>query len=123
MWRGIAAAWLLLGGEAGAQTLVTQYVARIGAQDLVNSNGVPLTTAAAIIRQDRANVHRFGRADAEDEGDPYFGDASNRAALEVLIQKGSLPPNALAVLRSGQARLRVEVWRGGNGDFVRVRLF
>ena len=113
---------LLLAGPAAAQSLVTSYTARIGGQDLVNSNGVALVSVAAIIRQDRANVHRFGLRDADDETDPYFADADNRAALEVLVQKGSAPPNALALLRSGDARVRVEVWRGGAGDFVRIEV-
>lgn len=116
-------AGLVFAGPAGAQSLVTSYQARIGTQDLVNSSGVTLPSVAAIIRQDRANYHRFNLRDADDEGDPYFGDAANRAALEVLIQKGGLSSNALAILRSGGARVRVEVWRGGDGDFVRVTVF
>ena len=121
-------AWFLLvllgiTGPAAAQSLVTRYEARISGQDLMNSNGAALGSAAAIIRQDRANFHRFGLRDAEDGDDPYFADAANRAALEVLIQKGSVNANALALLRSGQSRVRVEVWRGGDGDFVRVTVF
>ena len=49
-----------LTGPAGARSLVTSYRARIGGQDLANSNGVALGSVAAIIRQDRANFHRLG---------------------------------------------------------------
>ena len=44
-----------------AQTLVESYVAFLSEADHFNSNGQRLTSAAAIIRQDRANFHRFGR--------------------------------------------------------------
>ena len=113
---------LLLAMPAGAQSLVTSYQARISTQDLLSSSGMTLPSVAAIVRQDRANYHRFNLRDADDGGDPYFGDAANRAALEVLVQKGSAPPNALALLRSGRVRIRVEVWRGSNGDFVRIEI-
>lgn len=62
----------------------------------------------------------FGRRDHDDEGDPYLGEARKRAALESLIGKGSVAPNALAMLRSGRARNQAEVWRGAGGDFVRL---
>jgi hypothetical protein len=38
-----------------------------------------LTSAAAIIRQDRANFQRFGIRDPEDEDDPFLSAALRRA--------------------------------------------
>ncbi len=124
MWRAtLFLLMLALCAPASAQSLIAAYTARIAPHDTVNSNGVPLTTAAAIIRQDRANFHRFRIRDAEDESDPYFADANNRAALEALIARGTVSAGALAGLRGGQAMVRVEIWTGSTGDFVRVRVF
>ena len=41
-------------------TPIDGYVARLSVDDHYNSKGVRLDNVAAIIRQDRANVHRFG---------------------------------------------------------------
>ena len=48
-----------------AQELRESYKALLSERDHFNSEGQRLTSAAAIIRQDRANVHRFGIKDAE----------------------------------------------------------
>jgi hypothetical protein len=49
-----------------AQELMESYVAFLSEADHFNSNGERLRSAAAIIRQDRANFHRFGRRDPDD---------------------------------------------------------
>src|SRR3984957_18842556 len=46
-----------------AQQLIGSYVALLSEADHFNSNGQRLTSAAAIIRQDRANYHRYGIRD------------------------------------------------------------
>jgi len=51
-----------------AQEMVESYVAFLSEADHFNSNGERLRSAAAIIRQDRANFHRFGRRDPDDQG-------------------------------------------------------
>mgnify|MGYP001822592067 CR=1 FL=1 len=57
------------------------YLTFISANDIYNSSGTRLTTVGAIIQQDRANYHRFGIPDADDNGDPWFGNAALRATL------------------------------------------
>jgi hypothetical protein len=71
-----------------AQQLIGTYVARLSEADHFNSQGRRLTSAAAIIRQDRANYHRLGIRDPEDEDDPFFADEKNRAALEQMLERG-----------------------------------
>ena len=66
------AASMSLSGLAMADELKETYVARLSAKDHFNSSGGRLDSAAAIIRQDRANFHKFGRRDAEDELDYSF---------------------------------------------------
>ena len=86
------------------------YEARLSAQDHFNSNGQRLTTAAAIIRQDRANYHKYGLRDPEDEGDSYFASAENRARLEALIARGSVTPRAARAILNGTPLIIVTVF-------------
>ena len=85
-------------------------------------NGQRLTTAAAIIRQDRANFHRFGLRDLSDEDDKFFADEGNRAALEGLLEHGRAEPGVISRIVNGTPLVRVEVWRGDAGPFVVVTL-
>ena len=86
------------------------YYARLSAQDHFNSQGRRLTTAAAIIRQDRANFHRFNRRDIEDESDRFFRVAENRARLEALIAEGSSTSDALSRVVNAEPLVRVEIY-------------
>ncbi len=105
---------------AHAQQLVESYVARLSERDHFNSNGQRLTSAAAIIRQDRANYFRFGRGDAEDEPDRFFASIENRAALERMLERGRASPGALAAIVNGTPVVRVDIYRDGGGYSVHV---
>jgi hypothetical protein len=105
-----------------AQQLLERYVAQLSERDHFNSSGQRLTTAAAIIRQDRANFHRFGLRDPADEDDTFFADEGNRAALERLLERGRAEPGVIARIVNGTPVVRVEVWQGGAGPFVVVTL-
>lgn len=103
-----------------AQQLIETYQAYIGKQDHLNSNGQRLTSAAAIIRQDRANFHRFGIRDPGDEDDSFFGDVGNRSALENMLERGRAVPGVISQIVYGTPLVRVEVWRGSAGPYVTV---
>lgn len=94
------------------------YVARLSAADHYNSSGERLRSAAAIIRQDRANLHRYGVRDPEDEADRFFASAENRARLERLIADGFLDRATERLIVEDTPLVRVEVWR----NHVEVRL-
>src|SRR3984885_5074198 len=81
---------------AQAQQLIGSYVALLSEADHFNSNGQRLTSAAAIIRQDRANFHRFGIRDPEDQDDTFFADEGNRAALERMLENGKADPGVIS---------------------------
>ena len=57
------------------------YMTYLGPEDRVNSRGVHLTRAEAIVQQDRANMHRFGIRHTHDERDPWFNTKESRAAM------------------------------------------
>jgi len=107
---------------AQAQQAIASYVARLSTADHFNSNGERLTSAAAIIRQDRANFHRFGVRDPEDESDPFFADQDNRAALEQMLERGRAAPGVIDRVVNGTPLVRVEVHRSGSGPFIVVTL-
>lgn len=98
------------------QSPLDSYCADLSAHDHFNSNGERLTTAAAIIRQDRANYHKFHRRDPGDEGDSYFGLQANRARLEAMIADGESDPGVLRRIVNGEPRICVEIY----DDFVNV---
>jgi hypothetical protein len=103
-----------------AQQLIESYKARLSEADHFNSKGQRLTTAAEIIRQDRANFFRFGRGDPEDQSDSYFASMENRAALERLIEQGASEPRVISRIINSTPLVRVEVFRGARGYYVNV---
>ncbi|MFN0264252.1 hypothetical protein ACKTEK_10285 [Tepidamorphus sp. 3E244] len=106
------AALTAIGGQASAQTLLDQYTARLSDQDHYNSNGKRLDTPAQIIRQDRANFHKFGRRDADDTTDQYFSSAKNREWLENMLS-GSKPPAAVMdEILNGAPLVQVTIYEG-----------
>ena len=111
-----AAALLVATATASAQQLLDSYTARLSAADHFNSNGARLTSAAAIIRQDRANLYVFGSQDPEDETDSFFDDKANRARLERMLNRGAFSPSARRAILNGTPLIHVEIYR----DFINV---
>ncbi|MEJ1967613.1 MAG: hypothetical protein WDN03_03095 [Rhizomicrobium sp.] len=108
---------------ASAAEVIDSYNAWLSPADHRNSNGERLTTAAAVIRQDRANFHKFGVRDPGDDDDTYFGDVNNRAVLERMLNDGSSDPGVLQRIVAGPCRIHVDVYRSNHhGDYVVVTL-
>ena len=105
---------------ASAQQLKESYKAQLSEKDHFNSNGERLRSAPAIIRQDRANFHRFGIRDPADQSDVFFTDVNNRAALEALIERGTSEPHAISRIVNGTPMVRVDIFSGPRGPFVNV---
>jgi len=120
----VLAAILAIGAppSAQAQQLIGSYVALLSEADHFNSSGQRLTSAAAVIRQDRANFHRFGIKDPQDEGDAFFADEGNRAALEQMLERGRAEPGVIARIVNGTPLIHVEIYRGASGPFIKVTL-
>jgi hypothetical protein len=111
---------LLLASRGEAQDLVESYVAFLSEADHFNSNGERLRSAAAIIRQDRANFHRFGRRDRGDENDTFFAAEANRETLERMLERGQAAPGVISRIVDGTALIRVDIFRSSAGPFIRV---
>ena len=108
----IFAAVAVAPAAAKQEEMLESYCAQLSARDHFNSNGQRLTTAAAIIRQDRANFHKFGKRDRGDENDSFFKITANRARLEALIAEGQSESSALRRVVNGEPRICVEVYDG-----------
>ena len=108
---------------AAAAELIGSYNAYLSRADHFNSSGERLTSAAAIIRQDRANFHKFGIQDDQDESDNYFDNVNNRAVLEQMLSDGSSDPGVLSRIVNGNVMIHVEIYRSHHhGDYVVVTL-
>ena len=108
---------------AAAADLIGSYNAFLSRADHYNSNGERLTSAAAIIRQDRANFHKFGIQDDQDESDNYFDNTNNRAVLEQMLNDGNSDPGVLSRIVNSNVMIHVDIYRSRHhGDYVVVTL-
>ncbi len=107
-------------GAAKADEMVAEYNAYIGQDDLYNSYDERLWEPWQIIRQDRANYHRYGVFQPGDEGDGFFASAKNRELAERMIQLGNIDQTAAAALIQGDVLVNVKVYRGPDGDYLDV---
>jgi len=111
----IAAALIAMGLvlPVAADEVIASYAATIGIDDLYNSNGERLTAPWQVLRQDRANYHRYGIRQPGDEWDPVFDNVAARAAFESMLARGMISPDARADIMRGNATVYVTIW--GNG--------
>ncbi len=87
--------------------MLADYTARISAQDKVNSAGERLTTVGAVLRQDRANFHRFDQPDEEDQADEHFTNTDERARFERLLSRGIVRPDTARQIINGTPLVHV----------------
>ncbi len=106
---------------ASAESVVCSYVARLSARDHKASDGYALRDVAAIIRQDRANFHKFRIRDEEDEADNFFSSVKNRESLEGMLRRRKLSAGVAAAVINGNPLVHVEVVQTDDG-FTYIRL-
>jgi hypothetical protein len=87
------------------------YQARIGTQDHFNSKGNRLKSAAGIIRQDRANYHKFNKKDPDDQSDIFFAKRKNRKLFEQMLGRGTLNKAAQNAILSGNPLIQVSIYQ------------
>ena len=102
--------------------VLNEYTARLSEQDHFSSDGVRLTSPAAIIRQDRANYFKFHRADPEDESDRYFDTAEHRERLEQMLEHGHTDRHAYRAIVDGTPLIHVVVYREGDAVYIDVKV-
>ena len=82
------------------------YWARLGADDHANSSGKPIESAPGILRQDRANYHKFDRKDRDDRDDDLYDDKGARAKLSKML-KESLDKETKRIIHKHQPLVQV----------------
>lgn len=116
---GLLAATMLGAGTAQAEDMLGSYVARISERDHRASDGYPLGSAAQMVRQDRANWHKFHRRDSDDQGDPWFRTDGSRADLQRMLERGGAMSSATRrAIVNGEPLIEVDVY----SDSVRVSI-
>jgi hypothetical protein len=113
--RTIAMAAVLavaLSGLAQADTLLGSYVARISDRDHHASDGYELSTAALMVRQDRAYWHKFGSGDRDDESDRWFRTNAQRERLQAMLERpGAMSQRTRSAIINGEPLVQVDVYR------------
>ena len=105
----VAAATIPATGIAQGPVLET-YSVFLGPTDHFNSAGARLTQPWQVIRQDRANFHRFGVRDQGDQYDGFFASSANRSRMEQMILHGYIDPNAGWRIVNQNVWITVEVY-------------
>ncbi|THF55706.1 hypothetical protein [Ollibium composti] len=105
---------LLVAGFAAtakADEFLGSYVARISDEDHFASDGYRLESAAQMVRQDRANYHKFHRRDRDDERDRWFRGNDDRARLERMLQRpGAMSGSTRNAIVRGEPLIQVDVY-------------
>jgi len=72
-----------------------------------------------MVRQDRANWHKFHRRDSDDQGDPWFRTDSSRADLQRMLERdGAMGSATRRAIVNGEPLIEVDVYP----DSVRVSI-
>jgi hypothetical protein len=87
------------------------YCAQISDNDKYASDGYPLSDAGSILRQDRANWHRFGTPDADDYGDNTFGSTAARERIPSMFDNGNIEPGLARQIVRGYPYICVDIYR------------
>ncbi|MDX8438084.1 hypothetical protein [Mesorhizobium australafricanum] len=116
---GLMAATALGAGTAQADDMLGSYTARISDRDHRASDGYRLSSAAQMVRQDRANWHKFHRRDSDDQGDEWFRSDGSRADLQRMLERGGAMSSATRrAIVNGEPLVEVDVYP----DSVRVSI-
>lgn len=105
-----AIALALLAAPAFAQAPIDSYCAQISDNDKYASDGYKLTDAGSILRQDRANWHRFGNPDADDYGDNTFGSTRARENIPAMVDAGGIDPGLARFIVRGYPYVCVDIY-------------
>ncbi|PBB17697.1 hypothetical protein [Mesorhizobium sp. WSM4313] len=101
-------------GTARADDMLGSYTARISDRDHRASDGYPLGSAAQMVRQDRANWHKFHQRDSDDQGDAWFRSDGSRADLQRMLERGGAMSSATRrAIVNGEPLIEVDLYSDG----------
>lgn len=94
------------------------YCTQISENDKYASDGYALTDAGSILRQDRANFHRFGIADDGDQADATFDSTKARQALPAMLDNGFIDDTTADQIVRGTPYVCVDIYRNALEVFI-----
>lgn len=103
--------FFLVSFSSHAEPLLESYSARLSSKDHFNTNGERLKSVAAIIRQDRANYHKFKIQDDEDQFDSLFADKDSRERLEDMLNRGFISAETKASILNSTPLIMVKIYK------------
>lgn len=107
----VLAALLVGAGTAAAEELLGSYLARISDADKQASDGYALESAAQIVRQDRANWHKYGSNDDEDQSDGWLDSADSRVRFERMLKApGAMDSSTRSAIVNGYPLIQVSIY-------------
>lgn len=74
------------------------------------ASGVNQASAAAILRQNRADIYKFGLGSFGDTSDCYFGNVKNRGRIPALLNNGNISKATIRQIVNGNPLLQVDVY-------------
>lgn len=104
-----AVSWAQPGFAQGA--VQDSYCTQISQNDKYASDGYPLRDAGSILRQDRANYHRFGLRDPGDERDATFRSSAARERIPAMLDRGNTDQSILRRIVRGTPSICVDIYR------------
>jgi hypothetical protein len=99
-----------VGSALSQAQLVDSYCATLSENDHYASDGIRLTDAASILRQDRANYHRFGVHDPGDGGEVIFRSPKDRERITALLDSGGADRAVLRAIVNGTPDVCVDIF-------------
>ncbi|MEJ5218856.1 hypothetical protein WG622_11420 [Cognatishimia sp. D5M38] len=94
--------------------VIESYFTLLSSRDRRNSSGAPITAIAGIIQQDRANYHRFGKADLSDQSDTTFSTLEARRQIPRLMSNGIVSNGLEGLILRGNVLVQIQII-GRNG--------
>lgn len=94
-----------------AEEPIDSYVARLSEADHTNSDGQRLKSAGDVLRQDRANVHKFNVMDSEDQVDNTFADLKSRERIPMMLQRGKIDKATKVAILNGTPVVLVNIYK------------
>lgn len=90
---------------------IETYCAQISDHDKYASDGFHLTDAGSILRQDRANFHRFGTPDADDYANSVFTSTAARERIPAMVDNGMIEPGLARQIVRAYPYVCVDIYR------------
>lgn len=115
-FRTLALIGIMLTTTSSYAGYLCSYTAYISDQNKYNSSGKSVVTGlninsvGQILRQNRADVHRFGVGTFGDTKDCYFNNINNRSRIPVMIKNGVISQNTIRQIITGNPLLQVDIY-------------